>query len=136
MSAIGDFHHLSPPAQWLVRNIYAVKALTKIFTGRAGGSTHLLSILVGKFLGVRQEPIHCRVENETRNFQIPGVVDGAVTPVRGKEPGTGVVIKNSEYWIASEITVCKADKSRMRGFGRDWNFAGRSAEICRLDWGN
>ena len=117
-------------------SVYAVKALTKIFTGRAGGSTHLLSILVGKFLGVRQEPIHYRVENETRHFQIPGVVDGAVTPVRGKEPGEGVVIKNSEYWIAPEITVCKADKSWMRGFGRNWNFAGRSAEICRLDWGS
>jgi hypothetical protein len=24
----------------------------------------------------------------------------------------------------------------VRAFGRNWNFAGRSAEICRLDWGN
>jgi len=117
-------------------SVYAVKALTRIFTGRAGGSTHLLSILVGKFLGVRQEPIHYRVENGTRHFQIPGIVDGAVTPVRGKENGEQVVIKNSEYWIAPDVIVSRADKSRMRAFGRNWNFAGRSAEICRLDWGN
>jgi hypothetical protein len=117
-------------------SVYAVKALTRIFTGRAGGSTHLLSILVGKFLGVRQEPIHYRVENGTRHFQIPGIVDGAVTPVRGKENGGEVVIKNSEYWIAPDVIVARADKSRMRAFGRNWNFAGRSAEICRLDWGN
>lgn len=117
-------------------SVYAVKALTRIFTGRAGGSTHLLSILVGKFLGVRQEPIHYRVENGTRYFQIPGIVDGAVTPVRGKESGEQVVIKNSEYWIAPDVIVSRADKSHMRAFGRNWNFAGRSAEICRLDWGN
>ena len=70
-----------------------------------GGSTHLLSILVGKFLGVRQEPIHYRVENGTRHFQIPGIVDGAVTPVRGKEGGEQVVIRNSEYWIAPDVIV-------------------------------
>ena len=34
-------------------SIYAVKALTWIFTGKAGGSTGLLKILVGSFLGVR-----------------------------------------------------------------------------------
>ena len=38
-------------------SIYAVKALTKIFTGKAGGTTSLLSILVGNFLGVEQVPI-------------------------------------------------------------------------------
>ena len=41
-------------------SVYAVKALTQIFTGRAGGSTHLLKILVGSFLGVRQLPIAMR----------------------------------------------------------------------------
>jgi len=96
----------------------------------------LLSILVGKFLGVRQEPIHYREENGTRHFHIPGIVDGVVSPVRGKEGGEQVVIKNSEYWIAPDVIVSRADKSRMRAFGRNWNFAGRSAEICRLDWGN
>ena len=24
--------------------------------------------------------------------------------------------------------------SKMRAFGRNWNFGGRSAEICKLDW--
>ncbi len=33
-------------------SVQAVKALTRIFSGRAGGSTHLLSILVSRFLGV------------------------------------------------------------------------------------
>jgi hypothetical protein len=46
------------------------------------------------------------------------------------------VIQNSEYWIAPNVTVAKADKSRFRAFGRNWNFAGRSAEICQIDWGN
>ena len=115
--------------------IQSVRALTRIFTGRAGGSTHLLSILVGHFLGVQQAPIVYRTEGETRIFSVDKIIDGAVTPIPGKEKGEPVVIRNSEYWVAPDITVARADKSRVRAFGRNWNFAGRSAEICRLDWG-
>ena len=50
--------------------------------------------------------------------------------------GGKVVIRNSEYWIAPDIIVSQADRSRFRLFGRNWNFEGRSAEICQLDWGN
>lgn len=115
-------------------SVYAVKALTRIFTGRVGGSTHLLSILVGRFLGVEQVPITYRTEGETRIVTIEKYVDGAITPIRGREPGSNVVITNSEYWIGPNVTVAQADKSRFRGFGRNWNFAGHSAEICRIDW--
>jgi hypothetical protein len=117
-------------------SIQAVKALTKIFTGRAGGSTHLLSILVGHFLGVRQAAIAYEQQGETRLFSIDKLVSGAVTPIAGKDKNEPVVIRNSEYWVAPDIIVAKADKSRVRAFGRNWDFAGRSAEICKLNWGN
>jgi hypothetical protein len=117
-------------------SIQAVKALTRILTGRAGGSTHLLSILVGHFLGVRQAAIKYDVAGETRIFSIDKIVDGAVTPIPGKDKEHPVVIRNSEYWVARDIVVARADKSRVRAFGRNWDFAGRSAEICKLDWGN
>lgn len=117
-------------------SIHAMKGLTRIFTGKVGGSTHLLSILVGSFLGVRQVPISYRTEGRTRLVTIDGIVDGAVTPIPGKSRDDNVTIRNSEYWIASDVTIAKADKSRFRAFGRNWNFAGRSAEICQIDWGN
>ena len=85
---------------------------------------------------MRQVPIIYRTEGETRLITIDKIVDGAITPVRGKDKGENVVIRNSEYWIAPDVTVAKADKSRFRAFGRNWNFAGRSAEICQIDWGN
>ena len=116
-------------------SVYAAKALTWIMTGRAGGSTALLKILAGSFLGVRQVPIVYETQGDTRIVKIEKIVDGAITPVRGKDKGN-VVIRNSEYWIAPDIIVSRADKSRFRLFGRNWNFEGRSAEICQLDWGN
>jgi hypothetical protein len=115
-------------------SIYAQKAFGKIFSGKAGGTTGLLSILVGNFLGIERAPIHYDVKDRTRIFQIPKIIDGAVTPIPGKNRDGDTVITNSEYWIAEEITVARADKSRLRAFGRNWNFAGHSAEICKLDW--
>jgi len=105
-------------------------------TGRAGGSTALLKILAGSVLGVRQVPISYELQGDTRVIQIDKIVDGAITPVRGKDKGGKVVIRNSEYWIAPDIIVSRAGRSRFRLFGRNWNFEGRSAEICQLDWGN
>src|SRR5690606_34506300 len=59
-------------------DIYAVKALTRIFSGKARGTTHLLSILVGRFLGVSQEPIFYETEGKTRRFTIPRIIDGEI----------------------------------------------------------
>ncbi|MGI8524952.1 MAG: DUF1326 domain-containing protein [Pseudolabrys sp.] len=114
----------------------AVRGLTRIFTGRVGGTTHLLSILVGSFLGVRQVPITYETKGETRHITIEKYVEGAITPVRGKARDDKVMVRNSEYWIAPDVIVSRAERSRFRGFGRNWKLDGRSAEICQLDWGN
>lgn len=115
-------------------SIYAEKAIGKIFSGKAGGTTSLLSIMVGSFLGIRREPITYEVRDKARIVQIPKIIDGVITPIPGKDGSGDTRIVNSEYWIASEITVAQAEKSRFRAFGRNWNFGGKSAEICKLDW--
>ena len=114
--------------------IYAVKAFAKILSGKVGGATALFSTLVGKFLGIEQVPISYEIRDRTRIFQIPQIIDGVVTPVRGKDRDKDTAIVNSEYWIGPDITVARSDRSHLRAFGRNWNFAGRSAEICKLDW--
>jgi hypothetical protein len=115
-------------------SVYQVKALTRIMSGQAGGTTHLLSILVGKFLGVWQEDIRYEVDGQTRRFTIPKIIEGEIVPVPGKSADGPTVIENSQYWIGPQIIVAQAVKSRFRAHGRNWDFRGRSAEICRLDW--
>ncbi len=80
-------------------SIYAVKALTRIFTGKAGGSTGLLKILVGSFLGVRTEKIIYEIKDGTHIFQIPKIIEGVVKPIAGKDKGENVVISNTAYWV-------------------------------------
>ena len=116
--------------------IQAVKALTRIFSGRVGGTTHLLSILVSQSLGVHQIPITYETQGDTRIVSLDRYGGGAITPVPGNKKGENVVIRNSQYWVGPDVIVSRSDKSRFRGFGRNWNLAGRSAEIVKLDWGN
>lgn len=115
-------------------SIYAQKAICSIFSGKAGGTAAPFAIHVGTFLGVERVPIIYETHGRTRVFRIPKIIDGALTPVTGKDPEKDTVITNSTYWIGPDITVARADESRLGVYGRNWDFAGRSAEICKLDW--
>lgn len=115
-------------------SVYAAKAFAKIFSGKAGGPASVFSTLVGKVLGSERVPITYETHGATRVFRILGIIDGAVTPIPGKDREKDTIISNSEYWIGAEIIVARSDRSHLRAFGRNWDFAGRSAEICKLDW--
>ncbi|CAG1003281.1 MAG: DUF1326 domain-containing protein [Rhizobiaceae bacterium] len=115
-------------------SIYARKAIGKVFSGAAGGSASPFATHVGRFLGVEHIPIAYETNGRTRVFRIPKIIDGAVTPIRGRDPEKDTVISNSDYWIGPDITVARSDRSQLCAYGRNWDFAGRSAEICKLDW--
>ncbi len=43
-------------------------------------------------------------------------------------------ITNSKYWMSSTITIAKGLKSRLRDFGRNWDFEECSAQVIDVDW--
>lgn len=112
----------------------ATEALTLIMGGKAKGTTGLFKVLVSEILAVKKVPIEFRKDGKRRFFSIPGLIEGAVEPVPGKNPDNDQVITNSQYWMGPDIVVSKALKGRVRDFGRAWDFDGRSAEICAIDW--
>lgn len=83
---------------------------------------------------MQQAPVTYTAEGNTRIVKVPKIIDGAITPLAGNDKSGDVVITNSEYWIASNVIVSKANKSRMRGFGRNRDIAGRSAELRKIEW--
>jgi hypothetical protein len=112
----------------------AFEKLVNIFSGKARGTTGLFSILVSTFLGAERAPVSFEREGEKRRLVVPKKIIGEVEPIGGKDPGAHVVITNTEYWMGPDITVAKANQGRVRAFGRVWDFDGRSAEICAIDW--
>nr|WP_039019761.1 DUF1326 domain-containing protein [Halocynthiibacter namhaensis] len=112
----------------------AFDALVHIFSGAAKGTTGLFKMLVSEFLGAERAPISFTTEGKTRHLTVGRTIQGAVTPIEGKDPDQDVVAANTGYWMGPDITVAKADKGKVRAFGRVWDFDGRSAEICQIDW--
>jgi hypothetical protein len=115
-------------------SVYAGKALARIFSGKAGGTASLFATHVGRLLGIERARIVYETDGKARAFRVAKTIDGLVTPIPGMDPDRDTVISNSQYWIGPDITVARSDTSLLRAYGRNWDFAGRSAEICKLDW--
>jgi hypothetical protein len=112
----------------------AYNALVDIFSGKAKGTTGLFQVLVGEIIGVERQPVSYETDGNTRHITVGRKIEGVVYPVEGKNPDEEIVIKNTKYWMGPDITVATASKGRVRAFGRVWDFGGRSAEICQIDW--
>ncbi len=112
----------------------AYEGLIKIFSGAARGTTGLFKLLVSEFLGAERAEIRYETEGKTRHISVGKKIQGAVYPVEGGNTGEDVVVRNTKYWMGPDITVATASKGRVRAFGRVWDFDGRSAEICQIDW--
>jgi hypothetical protein len=112
----------------------AFDGLVNIFSGKARGTTGLFAVMVSEFLGAERSPVSYETQGKTRHLIVGKKINGAVTPISGKDPDSEVVVSNTEYWMGPDITIASADKGRVRAFGRVWDFDGRSAEICQIDW--
>jgi hypothetical protein len=112
----------------------AYNALCDIFSGKAKGTTGLFSVLVGEIIGVERQPVSYETDGKTRHIKVGRKVEGVVFPVGGKDADQDIVIKNTQYWMGPDITVATASKGKVRAYGRVWDFDGRSAEICQIDW--
>ena len=112
----------------------AYHGLIQILSGKAKGTTGLFKLLVSEFLGAERADVAFETEGDTRRLKVGRKIDGEVVPVEGKRPGEDIVVSNTKYWMGPDITVATATKGRVRAFGRVWDFGGRSAEICAIDW--
>ena len=112
----------------------AYDGLIEIFSGRARGTTGLFKVLVSEFLGAERAPVEFVTEGKTRRLTVGRAIQGAVAPIEGADPGTEVMVTNTEYWMGPDETVATATKGRVRAYGRVWDFDGRSAEICQIAW--
>ena len=109
-------------------------ALIQILSGKAKGTTGLFKHLVSEFLGAQRARVEYENEGQTRRLRVGRKIQGEVFPVPGKRPGEDIVVQNTKYWMGPDITVATASQGRVRAYGRVWDFDGRSAEICAIDW--
>lgn len=112
----------------------AYNGLLKILSGAAGGTTGLFTMLVSEIIGAEREKVEIVRDGRLRSITIGRKIQGEIETIAGLSPDHPVTISNSKYWMGPDIIAAKGLKSRVRDYGRVWDFGGKSAEICPIDW--
>ena len=112
----------------------AYKGLLSIFSGAAGGTTGLFTALVSEIIGAEKTSVEIIREGKNRILNIGRKIQGHVEMIEGHSLDEPVKIANTKYWMGPEVLVAKGKKSRVRDYGRVWDFDGKSAEICPIEW--
>lgn len=111
----------------------AYHGIGQILSGKVGGTTGLLSMLIGEVIGAERTKVVIETDGRVRRIMVGKKIQGEIEMVKGAtdEP---VWIRNTKYWMGPDIIVARGTKSRLRDRGRMWDFSGKSAEICPIDW--
>ena len=112
----------------------AYNGILKIFSGAAGGTTGLFTMLVSEIIGAERAPVEIIRDGRRRSITIGRKIQGEIEMIQGASDDHPVMITNSKYWMGPDIIAAVGLKSRVRDYGRVWDFGGKSAEICPIDW--
>ena len=112
----------------------AYNGILQIFSGAAGGTTGLFTMLVSEIIGAERAPVQIERDGNRRRITIGRKIQGEIEAITGASPDHPVMITNSKYWMGPDIVAARGLKSKVRDYGRVWDFGGKSAEICAIDW--
>ena len=115
-------------------NDAAYSGLLQIFSGAAGGTTGLFTMLVSEIIGAERAPVEIIRDGKKRAIKIGRKISGEIEMIDGASPDHPVMISNSKYWMGPDIIAAIGVKSKVRDYGRVWDFGGKSAEICPINW--
>ena len=112
----------------------AYNGILQIFSGAAGGTTGLFTMLVSEIIGAERAPVEITREGNRRAITIGRKIQGEIEMLAGKSPDHPVMVSNSKYWMGPDIIAATGLRSKVRDYGRVWDFGGKSAEICPIVW--
>ena len=112
----------------------AYEGIVQIISGAAGGTTGLLGMLTSEILGVERTEVIIETDGNKRRIVVGKKIQGEIEAVMGGDNENPVVVKNTKYWMGPDIIAARGLKSKVRDYGRVWDFGGKSAEICPINW--
>ena len=113
----------------------AYNGLLQILSGAAGGTTGLFTMLVSEIIGAERAPVEIVRDGKKRSINIGRKIQGEIEMIEGKSPDHPVMVSISKYWMGPDIIAATGLRSKVRDYGRVWDFGGKSAEICPINWG-
>jgi hypothetical protein len=103
------------------------EALTRIFTGQAGGHPGRLVSHVGEVLGIKSVPIEYTADGKRRGMKVAHVAEADIEAIEG-QGGADVTIENHPLCIAPgyKAVVAKSKKLKFQDHGLHWEITGKN----------
>jgi hypothetical protein len=99
-------------------------ALTKIFSGQAGGVPAVLASHVGEFLGVKSVEIAYQGSGKTRSLSIPGIAAAEIEAIEGQDGGETTI---SGHPLAitpgNPVVVARSKRLSYTDHGLSWEIS-------------
>ncbi len=110
-------------------------ALTRIYTGQAGGHPAILAEFVGELKGIRSVPIHFRAQGRRRTLHVPDIIESDIEAVAGQD-GAEATFSNTPLCITPGQTSVVAESKRLRftDHGMQWDSASRYGSYSPFDY--
>ena len=83
--------------------------------------------MVSEIIGAEKAPVEIVRDGNRRSIMIGRKIQGEIEMLMGLNPEHPVMVSNSKYWMGPDIIAAKGLKSRVRDYGRSWDFNGMSA---------
>jgi hypothetical protein len=103
-------------------------ALSRIFSGQAGGHLANLAPCIGEVLGVKAVPIDYRTEGKRRSLGIRSLADMEIEAVPGQN-GAEVTLANMPFSVVPGVpaVVAKSKRLSYRDYGYEWEITDKNS---------
>ena len=111
-------------------------ALTKIYSGQAGGFFAAAANFIGEMLGVKSVPIEFGIDGKRRWLNIKNSVELEIEGVKGIDPNKESCIVNPAFSAVpgSDLVIARSSKYNYNDHGLQWNNSGKNGFYCRFSY--
>jgi hypothetical protein len=111
-------------------------ALTKIYSGQAGGFFAAADNFIGEMLGIKSVPIEFQVDGKRRSLFIKNSVELDIEGIKGADPTKESLVVNSAFGVVpgSDLVVARSSKYTYNDHGHQWNNSGKNGFYCRFSY--
>ena len=111
-------------------------ALTKIFSGQAGGFFAAVTNLIGEMLGIKSVPIEFGIDGKRRWLRIHDLLQLEIEGIVGADPNKEALVVNPTFSIVpgSNLVVAQSSKYAYNDHGMQWDNSGKNGFYCRFSY--
>jgi len=111
-----------------------IDALTRIYSGQAGGFFAALTNLMGEMLGIKSVSIEFNINGKRRSLRVKDSIELEIEGVNGADPTKDVRLVNPAFSAVpgSDLIVARSSKYHYKDYGLEWNNSGKNGFYCKF----